>query len=253
MDQDDNSSTNDLPSSPVARAPFVTTSWSMVILANDSDFHKSQPALSHLCEAYWYPLYAFVRRKGHSASDAEDLTQSFLAELLSKNSIARADQDRGKFRTFLLASFSNFLKNAHRNGNVAKRGGGAKTLSLDFELAEDQFGHEPSEELTPEKIFDRNWALALLQQVLSSLRQQYVDSGKTRLFDALQGQLAGESSESYKDIAAQLNMKEGAIKVAVHRMRERYGQQLRLQIAKTTASPELVEEELGHLFQSLSG
>lgn len=234
------------------RSRFVTTSWTVVLQAAAKDPTKNSDALAILCEAYWYPLYAFVRRLGSAPDDAEDLTQSFFADLLAKSKLAKSDPDRGRFRTFLLTSLQNFLKNEHRKNSAIKRGGQHSILSLDFEAAESQFSLEPVHERTPQKAFDRNWALAVLNQVLQSLEQQYADSGKSELFDALKSHLVGEASVPYSALAVNLGMKEGAIKVAMHRLRERYGQMLRLQIAKTIEDSADVDQELRYLFEVLS-
>ncbi len=232
---------------------FATTSWSMVLDAAGSSGSQTTSALANLCQTYWYPLYAFIRRKGYSSSDAEDLTQSFFVELLDRDRLAVTDRGRGRFRTFLLACLDNFLKNQRRHAEAAKRGGGRQILSLDFEAAENQYhGMEPFHEWTPERVFDRTWAMAVLKQVLESLQQQYTDSGKGQLFDALRDHIAGGSSPAYQKVAEELGMKEGAVKVAVHRLRERYGQQLRLQVARTLDEPEQVNEELRYLFEALA-
>ena len=234
------------------RSRFATTSWTVVLQAAAKDPNQNSDSLAILCEAYWYPLYAFVRRLGNSPVDAEDLTQSFFAELLAKSTLAKTDPDRGRFRTFLLTSLQNFLKNEHRKTSAIKRGGQHSILSLDFEAAESQYSLEPAHQRTAQKAFDRSWALALLNQVLNSLEQQYNDSGKTKLFDALKSHLVGEASVPYSSLATDLGMKEGAIKVAMHRLRERYGQMLRLQIAKTIEDPAHVDQELRYLFEVLS-
>lgn len=235
------------------RARFATTSWSVVLQAASDNGTDTDSALSTLCAAYWYPLYAFVRRSGNSPADAEDLTQAFFADLLDKSKLAKTDPSRGRFRTFLLASLQNYLKNEHRKNTAIKRGGQHAILSLDFAAAESQFNLEPWHEQTPQSAFDKNWALALLNHVLNSLEQQYADSGKSDLFLALKGHLVGGDSTPYAEIAAQLGMKEGAIKVGMHRLRERYGQMLRLQIAKTIEDPANVDQELKYLFQVISG
>ncbi len=232
---------------------FHTTSWSLIVQANENDSAVASDALAQLCEAYWYPLYAFVRCKGFSVMESEDITQSFFSELLVKDTIGRADQDRGKFRSFLLGCLANFLRNYRRRENAEKRGGQKLHLTLDFETAENQFQNEPHHSETPERIYDRSWALALLHQVMQNLEQQYIESGKQEWFEHLQPYIAGEGDQTYADLGRQLNLKEGAVKLAIFRLRERYGQQLRLQIAKTTAGPEQVDDELRHLLRSLGG
>ena len=230
---------------------FATTSWTMVVDAA-SDSQDKQKALSQLCESYWYPLYSYARRRGNNVADSEDLTQAFFAHLLSQNRLAAADQSRGRFRTFLLTAMDNFLKNDWRSKQALKRGGDQQILSLDFEDAENRFQNEPATSATPDSAFERNWAIEVLNRVLASVQQQYVDSGKEQLFESLKGNITGDLNLPYDEIAERLNMKTGAVKVAVHRLRERYGQQLRLQIAHTVESPEQVDEELSALFRALS-
>ena len=235
-----------------AQSRFATTSWTVVLQAAAEDSQAKSEALATLCEAYWYPLYVFVRRLGNSAGEAEELTQSFFAELLDKSKLAKTDPSRGRFRTFLLTSLQNFLRNQNRQQRAIKRGGQQTILSIDYAAAESQYSIEPSHEQTPQKAFDRDWALALLNQVLNSLAQQYADAGKSELFEALKSHLVGTGGTPYSTLAQRLDMKAGAIKVAMHRLRERYGQMLRLQIAKTIEKPSDVDEELRYLFQVLS-
>ena len=230
---------------------FATTSWTLVVDAA-GDSQEKQRALSQLCESYWYPLYAYARKRGNGAADSEDLTQAFFAELLSQNRLAAADQSRGRFRTFLLTSMDNFLKNDWRTKQTLKRGGGKQTLSLDFEAAENRFQNEPSTSATADRTFERSWAIEVLNRALASVEQQYKGSGKEQLFETLKSNITGDSSLAYEEVAEQLNMKTGAVKVAVHRLRERYSHQLRLQIAQTVESPEQVDEELQSLFKALS-
>ena len=234
-----------------SKRTFVTTSWSMVAQAADSESPEAQNALAELCEAYWYPLYAFVRRKGHDRPTAEDLTQAFFAELLEKQQLAVADENRGRFRTFLLAALQNFISNRWRHDQALKRGGEHKVISFDFAFAETQFQNEPIHQSTPQKLFERSWALAVLEKALNGVRQQYEDSGKAIWFEHLKVFLGGGQPRSYRELASELDTTEGAIKVAIHRLRERYGQQLRIQIAKTVDSPDQVDQELALLFESL--
>ena len=245
-----NDSTDSGHSSNRGNNHFATTSWSMVVDATGDSDDKHQ-ALSQLCENYWYPLYAYARRRGHNNTESEDLTQAFFAELLDKNKLAAANQNRGRFRSFLLATMDNFLKNDWRSKQALKRGGGRQVISLDFDDAERRYQNEPSQASTAESVFERNWAITLLNQVFNSVRQQYSENDKQELFELLKGNITGDSNLPYDEIAEQLNMKTGAVKVAVHRLRERYGQQLRLQIARTVESPEQVDEELRELFRAL--
>ena len=215
--------------------------------------HESRPdaqaALATLCKAYWYPLYAYVRRCGHESHDAEDLTQGFFARLLDKDYLASVDRGKGKFRSFLLASLRHFLANERDWAKARKRGGGRTVLCLDRGEAETRYRREPSHELTPERDFDRQWALALLGQVLDSLEAEHIAAGTDRLFEGLKGCLTqAEASCPYAEVACRLGMTEGAVKVAVHRLRRRYRQLLRDEIAQTVASPEEVDEEVRHLF-----
>lgn len=230
---------------------FATTSWSMVLEAADAKSSGVAEALSELCQRYWFPLYAFVRSRGFDRTQAEDLTQSFFTDLLEKNRLKLAEPSRGSFRSFLLASMVNFIANHWRAEHAAKRGGGRRILSIDFEQANNRYVEQPSQNLTAEKIFDRNWALSILEQTLAAVGAQYEQSGKRELFNALQGFLTGDDNMAYNELSQVTGMKEGALKVAVHRLRQRYGQQLRLQIAKTVQDPTEVDQELRSLFKAL--
>jgi RNA polymerase sigma factor (sigma-70 family) len=231
---------------------FATTHWSVVITAQRQDSTRAHAALSSLCRAYWYPLYAFVRRQGHGAHDAQDLTQEFFARLLARNYLAVADRERGRFRSFLLAALKHFLANEWNRARAAKRGGGREMISLDDETAEHRYALEPADSSPAEKIFERRWATTLLEQVVTRLRDEYARAEKTELYEQLKDCLTVESrSAPYAELAARLKMSEGAIKVAVHRLRARYREVLREEIAQTVSSPEEVEEELRHLFTAL--
>ncbi len=230
---------------------FATTSWSMVIQAATPNTPESSFALADLCDAYWYPLYSFVRRKGYTREEAEDLTQSFFSELLEKKQLSVADQQRGRFRTFLLAALDHFVSKQWRAKNALKRGGGSSIISFDFQTADEQYANEPFHEWTPQKIFDRNWALAILSETLAGVRKQYVESDKAELFDELKVFLGDASKVTYKSIAEKMDTTEGAIKVAVHRLRERYGEQLRIQIARTVEFASDVNQELQSLMEAL--
>ncbi len=247
-----NSSNGNNSSSPLdQRGTFATTSWSMVLeAATDQKSGCGETALSDLCQQYWFPLYSFVRRKGIDRSQAEDLTQSFFADLLEKKRLRHAEPSRGSFRSFLLTSLTNFIANHWRAENAQKRGGGETVLSIDFEQADLRYAGQLGEDLTPEKIFERNWALSILEQTLSAVAKQYADTGKQELFDMIQGFLTGDHLP-YQELAKTTGMREGALKVAVHRLRQRYGQQLRLQISRTISDSDKVDEELASLFQAL--
>jgi RNA polymerase sigma-70 factor (ECF subfamily) len=231
---------------------FVTTHWSVVLAAGDASSPRAQAALEALCRAYWYPLYAYVRRKGYGADVAQDLTQEFFARLLARNYLSVADRNKGKFRSFLLGSLEHFLARQWTKAHAQKRGGGKAALSLDGMDAENRYLLEPAHELTPEKIFDRRWATTLLDKAMSRLREECVADDKGNLFSKVESFLSGEKGEaSYADIGAALKMSEGAIKVAVHRLRQRYGELVRAEIAQTVATPDQADEELRYLFAVL--
>lgn len=235
-------------------AQFATTHWSVVLSARDDQSTQAQASLAKLCQTYWYPLYVYVRRQGHSAHDAQDLTQEFFARLLEKNSLEQVRREKGKFRSFLLASLKNFLANEWDRARALKRGGGQELISLDGDSAETRYGLEPAHGETADKIFDRRWALTLLDATLARLRQEFATEGKAKLFDELKFTLTAERGTTpYIELAAKLGLSEGAVKVSVHRLRQRYREVLRAEIADTVATPGEVEEELRHLFAALSG
>lgn len=232
---------------------FVTTQWSEVLRAGSDDSAQAQDALARLCQAYWRPLYAYVRWRGYSREDAQDLTQEFFARLLQHKSFAQADPERGRFRSFLLASLKHFLINEWEKARARKRGGHLQLLPLDFDTAETRCAQPVSPGDTPDRAFDRQWALALLDVVLGRLRREYQDARRDALFLGLRDTLTGGRSEiPYRDLAADLGMSEGAVKVAAHRLRQRYRELLREEIANTVAQPEDVEEELHQLFAALA-
>ena len=231
---------------------FATTSWSRVVSAGgDALPEQAEQALAELCEVYWFPLYAFVRRKDFSRQESEDLTQAFFADLLTGNKISRADENRGKFRTFLLAMMNNFIANWQRDKNALKRGGGQLPFSLDFDAAEQRIDQQPVSASSAEKRFERSWAMELLSSALASVEAHYESSGKGPLFERLKPNLVGNPAASMADLAAELGMTEGAIKVSLHRLRQKYGDQLRLQILRTVEDPKDVDEELRDLFRAL--
>jgi RNA polymerase sigma factor (sigma-70 family) len=235
------------------RSAFVTTHWSVVVSAGRSDTTRARDALGKLCQTYWLPLYAYVRRAGHSPADAQDLTQEFFGRLLERHTLAQADPERGRFRSFLLASLKHFLINEWEKGRARKRGGRARMIPLQLGTAETRCAQLAAPDDTPDRAYDRQWALALLETVLDRLRQEYVDAGREDLFAGLKDTLAGGRAEiPYRDLGAQLGMSEGAVKVAAHRLRRRYRELLREEIANTVAGPEQVEEELRQLFAALS-
>jgi RNA polymerase sigma-70 factor (ECF subfamily) len=238
-----------------ARGPvFVATQWSVVLAAARSDTTKAQAALEKLCRTYWYPLYAYVRRRGYPAQDAQDLTQAFFARLLERNWVGDADRDQGRFRTFLLTAMSRFLSDEWDKMRAQKRGGGVIHVPVQVDTAETRYGHEPADNCTPEQCYEHQWALTLLDDVLQRLRTEYEHAGKGELFAWLNSCLVGSrETRPYAELAVQLRMNEGAVKMAVHRLRQRYRKLLRAEIAETMAATEDVDEELRHLFAVLAG
>jgi RNA polymerase sigma factor (sigma-70 family) len=218
-----------------------------------TDSPQAHQALETLCRNYWYPLYAYVRRQGHSAHDAQDLTQAFFARLLEKNYLADVQREKGRFRSFLLASLKHFLANEWDREQALKRGGGKRLIALDEESAESRYKLEPKDDLSADKIYERHWALTLLDQVLAKLRGEFEKDGKLEQFETLKQYLSeGRTSVSYAQAADKLLMNEGAIKVAVHRLRKRYRELLRAEIAQTVATASEVEAEIRYLFAALS-
>jgi RNA polymerase sigma factor (sigma-70 family) len=232
---------------------FVTTHWSVVLSAREQASPQSAQALETLCRAYWYPLYAFVRRGGHSPPDAEDLTQGFFAQLLEHNWIARAHRHKGRFRSFLLMAMKRFLANEWDKSQTIKRGGHIRLVPLPLDTAETRYSRETADTSTPEQLFEKQWALTLLESVLNQLREDYARDARAALFDALKPCLIGtRDAQPYAALAAKLSMTEGAVKVAVYRLRERYRERLKTQIAHTVATPSEVDAELQHLFRVLA-
>lgn len=210
---------------------------------------QSDAALQALCKTYWFPLYAYVRRRGHSKEDAEDSVQAFFARFLAKNYLAGLSEERGRFRAFLLAALKNFLINEWKQASRQKRGGGETPLSLDWETADTKFQVAAQNEPSPDQAFDREWALALLSKVIERLQAECVADGKAKLFEQLKVFLAaGKSETAQSEIAQALGMEEGAVRVAVHRLRKRYRQLLRDEIANTLSDPAMVDEEMRALF-----
>jgi len=226
---------------------FTTTHWTVVRQAT-GDSPQAAAALETLARAYWYPLYAYVRRSGHSPHDAQDLTQAFFERLLAHGYLQLADRNQGRFRTFLLSSLKNFLINEWRRETREKRGGIQEVLSLNEETAEMRFASEALVEQPPDALYDRGWAATLLERALTSLRSEFEQSGKLDLFERLKVFVWGDKSAlSYEEMGVQLNMTEGAVKVSVHRLRQRYGELLRAEVAQTVSTPEEVNEELRYL------
>jgi RNA polymerase sigma-70 factor (ECF subfamily) len=235
-------------------ACFATTHWSVVLAAGDPASPRAAEALEQLCCAYWYPLYAYVRRRGYSPDDAQDLTQEFFARLLAKDYLAAVHPGRGKFRWFLLSAVRRFLSNERERASAKKRGGGTFHVPFDGEKAEDRYRLEASELLTPDKLFDRAWAVNLIEAANRSLEEEYTLEGKAEWFEALKVHLSGdEVGPTYANVGARLRMTEGAVKVAVYRLRHRYRDVLREQIAQTVTTRTEVEEELRDLLAVFSG
>ncbi len=233
---------------------FPSTHWSRVITAASRDASEAQEALSHLCQAYWYPIYAYVRHRGHTPEQAQDLTQDFFAHILEHDLIAMADPTRGRFRAFLRTVCARQLSDHRDRQNAAKRGGGRSPLPIDSCDAERRYAREPAHELTPERIFDRTWALTLLSRVVERLRREYDDAGRSDRFERLLVILTRDpASDSYSEIARRLDMTEGNLRVALHRLRRRYGLLLREEIAATVGDQAQIDDEIRALFSALEG
>jgi len=246
---------NSQPSSAgTAQSPadFRTTHWTLVLKAGRQESSSADEALASLCRAYWYPLYAFVRRRGYDPAEAQDLTQEFFARLIEKRSLTVVERGRGQFRSFLLAALAHFLDNEWDKSQAVKRGGGCSIVSLDEQDAEDRYVHEPFHELTAEKLYERRWAITLLDRVVAALKSEFTASGEAAVFDALHAYLTEtKATESYKDLAPKLGLTEGALRVKAHRMRRRFGELLRAEIAHTVSQPEEIDEEIRHLYAVL--
>ena len=237
-----------------AAGGFHTTHWSMVLACGDErDAENARRALAELFQTYWYPLYAYVRRRGHAEHDAEDLVQAFCLHLQEKHALAKADPLRGKFRTFLLSSLQNFLANEHVRSLAKKRGGDHEFVFIDAAEAHERYRFEPAHSLTPEAIFETRWAHALLEQTLAALRNDFSSRGKERLFEGLSSFLTSHArEESYQSAADRLGLPLSAVKTSVHRLRQDYRTRLREEIGRTVSSPDEVDEELRHLRKVLA-
>jgi len=236
-----------------SRVQFDTTQWSVVLAAGGEDSSRARAALETLCAAYWYPIYAFVRRHGRNADDARDLTQGFLVSLLERRSFDDLQEERGRFRSFLLAALKHYLANASGHDRAQKRGGGVAPLPLEFDAAEGRYVHEPAEPVTPETIFERRWALTVIDHVLQQLRLEWTAAGHTAEFDALKSCLLGDGpAGGYAALAAALDTSEGAIKVAVHRLRRAFQDRLRAHIATTVDGPGEVDDEIRYLIRAMA-
>lgn len=231
---------------------FNTTRWSVVTRAARDSSSDARDALAQLCQTYWYPIYSYVRRRGYSVHDAQDLTQEFFARLLARKWVTQADQQRGRFRSFLLSAVKHFLANEWEKARTQKRGGGEATF-LPLDTAELRFAREPADTVSAEEKFDRRWAVTLLEAVLGRLREEYEAKGKADLFAALSPALVGDdATPASAALAGTLGLSDGALRVAIHRLRHRYRSLLRLEIANTVDHPDEIEAEMRHLFAVLS-
>jgi RNA polymerase sigma factor (sigma-70 family) len=235
------------------RSSFGTTHWSIVLTAKDRGGVQADRALADLCSAYWYPLYAFIRRRGHDPDGAADLTQAFFTRLLERDYLRSVDPTKGRFRAFLLAACKHFLANEHDRETARKRGGGRPVIAIDQRDAEGRYLAEPAHDLTPERLFERRWALTILDRSLEQLGGESRRAGKAGLYERLKSALTGaEGGPSYAGIGTALGMTEAAVKKAAQRLRQRYGEILRERIAATLADPGQVDDEIRTLFAVLS-
>ena len=234
------------------RYAFHTTHWSVVLAAGEDESTKAEMALAELCQAYWYPLYAYVRRQGYPQHDAKDLTQGFFEHLLAKGTLSRAAPDKGRFRSFLLGALKNYISSVHRKAGAAKRGSGKPAISIDEEFGESRYQIEPEEAETPETLFNRSWAQAMLEQAQLRLRNKYEAAGQGELCLALEPYLTGGGEQAaYAKKAAELGITVSAVTSAVHRMKKSYRQILRDTIGETVSESDEIEEELRFLRESL--
>jgi RNA polymerase sigma-70 factor (ECF subfamily) len=233
---------------------FPVTHWSAVFAAGQEGNPKAEAALAELCHTYWYPLYAFARRKGHQPADAQDLTQSFFAFLIDAQLVVKADPGKGRFRSFLLGCFANFITSECEHAQALKRGGRHPVVPMDPRQAEERLSRELSPDATPERMFDRHWALAVLDAALSRLEEEFKKSGRVQLFEQLQPFLQGDTSgPSYTEVAQRLGTTPGTVSVTVHRLRQRYRELLHTVVCQTVNNPLDVEAEIGHLMAALRG
>jgi RNA polymerase sigma-70 factor (ECF subfamily) len=230
---------------PAVGNRFATTQWNVVLAAREGSETQARRALESLCEAYWYPLYAYVRRRTPSAEEARDLTQAFFADLLSRDFLSGIDRSKGRFRSFLLASLEHFLSRERDKAATLKRGAGVRPLALDAREAEARYQQEPQDQLTPELIFERRWGMTVMERTMDRLQAEFADQPER--FERLRPCLTGSESGQYREIGDALGMSENAVKAAVHRLRQRYGQLLRDEIAETVADQGEVDEEVRHL------
>ncbi len=232
---------------------FSTTHWTVVVEAGDQDSPGAKAALESLCDTYWYPLYAFARGLGRSPEAAEDLVQSFFVQLIEKNSVRVADRDRGRFRTFLLTAFKRFITNDWNRERAQKRGGGVKPISLDPVAGEERMGRDVAATDTPELAYEKRWAGTLIEKARNALEQEFIAAGKGDRFTALEPHLVGDpSAMTYAHLAKQFGITEGGVKAEAHRLRQRYRNQLRAEVAKTVLHQEEVGDEIAYLMEVLS-
>jgi RNA polymerase sigma factor (sigma-70 family) len=243
------------PSNPEGKpaSRFSTTHWSVVLAAGNLDSASSREAMEKLCRTYWFPLYSYLRRRGYEMHEAEDYTQAFFAALLQRHSLQHADPHQGKFRSFLLVCLNHFLADERDRARAQKRGGGRETVSLDMEDAETRYRLEPAHDLTPERLFAKSWSLTILNNAMARLKAEFSATDKQQLFESLKPHLpAGKGPTGYRELAVRLGMTEAAVKVAVYRLRHRYRQLVRDEIAQTVSTPQQVDEEIQDLFASLA-
>jgi RNA polymerase sigma factor (sigma-70 family) len=248
------SSANNRETAAEGRAQwFTTTHWSVVLAARQEASPDAEAALEKLCRAYWYPLYAYVRRQGRSPHDAQDLTQEFFARLLEGNYLKSVQREKGKFRSFLLASLNHFLSNERARDRAVKRGGGKALLSLDEQLAESLFAQESSSHDSPAQAFDKRWAITLLERAFTQVREEFVTAGKKEVFDQLKSFLTEDTTAGdYASVAEKLGMTTGAVSVAVHRLRHKYREATRTEVAHTVAGEYEIDGEIRYLFTILA-
>jgi RNA polymerase sigma-70 factor (ECF subfamily) len=240
-----------MPPEEGAPRRFQTTSWTLVLAAGDKDSPDAGTALSTLCTAYWHPVYAFIRRSGHDADEARDLTQAFFARVLEKNYFGDARRERGRFRTFLLTSVRNFLANERDRERALKRGGGRVPIPLEVDDGERSYQIDPSHDLTPERLFEQRWALAVIGSALNNVRERYERRKKADWFASLKPFLTGAEPGSYADLAAELKVSEGSLRVGVHRLRQQFAASLRETVAETVERPQDVDKELEFLLKAV--
>ena len=227
---------------------FTTTQWSLVLAAQDGAGTRARRALTDLCDAYWFPLYAYVRSRGNDPDQARDLTQGYFAHLLEKEILKGVEPSAGRFRAYLLASMKHFLSHEYRKERTLKRGGGTDTISLDARRAEDRWAQEPSDRLDPEQVFERRWALTILERALDRLGSERADMDQDQQFELLSPHLTGQHPRiPFREVASSLEMTETAVRGAMYRLRQRYGQLIREEIAETVADREDVDDEVRHL------